>query len=127
MNIGFYVTASWAVPLLSAAAGRPDAHPSFLFTNSPLWDRPISAFFSLSMQKAAQYNLALSLKQILASKGVHVASVNIEGLINVDDPVLNPTAIADNLYKLYEQDQSDWQWEICLGNWDEFLKKMSGQ
>ncbi|KIX09089.1 uncharacterized protein Z518_00167 [Rhinocladiella mackenziei CBS 650.93] len=127
MNIGMYVAAMWAIPDLTAAAERPGSHPSFLFCNSGLWDHPIADFFSLSMQKASQYNLASSLNQILGPSGVHVAGVNIAGIIRDDDPVVNARNIANSIYELYEQDKAHWQFEIKVGDWDEFLQSMSNQ
>jgi len=127
MTLGLWVAASWALPHLTAAAGKSDTHPSLLFTNSGLWDRPIADFASLSLQKAAQYNMLLSYKQQVEPKGVHVAGVNIGGLVSDEDPVLNPNNIAQKLFELYRQDKSNWQWEVKVGDWDEFLKKMGAQ
>ncbi|EXJ69992.1 uncharacterized protein A1O5_07065 [Cladophialophora psammophila CBS 110553] len=127
MNIGLFVAASWALPHLTAAAERPGTHPSFLFTNSGLWDRPLADLASLSMQKAAQYNLMLSLKQMVEAKGVHVAGVNIGGLVRDEDPVINANNIARALFDLSQEDKPDWQWEVKVGDWDEFLKQMAGQ
>ncbi|KIW29266.1 uncharacterized protein PV07_05091 [Cladophialophora immunda] len=125
MNLGLFVAASWALPHLTAAAEQPGTHPSFLFTNSGLWDRPLANFASLSMQKAAQYNLMLSLKQMVEARGVHVAGVNIGGLVREEDPVINPNNIARALFDLSQEDKPNWQWEVKVGDWDEFLKQMS--
>ena len=127
MTLGLWVAASWAIPHLTAAAEQQGAHPSLLFTNSGLWDRPIADFASLSVQKAAQYNVMLSYHQQVASKGVHVGGVNIGGLVRDEDPVLNPSNIAQKLFDMSRQDKANWQWEVKLGDWDEFLKQMGGQ
>jgi hypothetical protein len=129
MTLGLWVAASWALPHLTAAAasGKPGSHPSFLFTNSGLWDRPLADFASLSLQKAAQYNLLLSLKQMAEPKGVHVGGVNIGGLVSDEDPVTNPSNIAQALFELYEQDRPNWQWESRVGDWGEFLKRIGIQ
>ena len=127
MNVGLYVAASWAVPHLTSIAKQPGTHPSFLFSNSGLWDHPIGDFFSLSMQKAAQHNLAGSLNQLLGPQGVHVASVNIGGILDDDNPVINAANSAQALVDLYEQDQKNWQWEIKIGNIEDLIRKMSGQ
>jgi hypothetical protein len=128
MTLGLWVAASWALPhLTAAAAGKPESHPSFLFTNSGLWDRPLADFASLSLQKAAQYNLLLSLKQMAEPKGVHVGGVNIGGLVSDEDPVTNPSNVAQALFELYEQDRPNWQWESKVGDWGEFLKKIGIQ
>ena len=127
MNIGLYVAASWAVPHLTAAANKPGARPSFLLSNSGIWDHPIADYFSLSMQKAAQTNLLGSLNQVVGPKGVHVASVNIGGILNDDDPVLNVKNCAQALVDLYGQDQANLQWEIKVGDIEDLIRKMSGQ
>ena len=127
MTLGLWVAASWALPHLTAAGGKSSSHPSLLFTNSGLWDRPIADFASLSIQKAAQYNMLLSYRQQVESQGVHVAGVNIGGLVSDEDPVLNPKNIAQALFELYQQAKPDWQWELKVGDWDEFLKKMGAQ
>jgi len=127
MTLGLWVAASWALPHLTAAAGKPGSHPSLLFTSSGLWDRPMADFASLSLQKAAQYNLLLSFKQQVEPRGVHVGGVNIGGLVSDEDPVKNSKNIAQALFELYQQDQPNWQWEIKVGDWDEFLKQIGAQ
>jgi hypothetical protein len=127
MTLGLWVAASWALPHLTAAGVKPGSKPSLLFTNSGLWDRPIADFASLSVQKAAQYNMLLSYKQQVEPKGVHVGGVNVGGIVSDDHPVLNPTNIAKSLWELYEQDKPNWQWEVRLGSWDEFLKMIGMQ
>ena len=127
MSLGLFVAASWALPHLTARASDKAAHPSFLFTFSPLWDRPLADLTSLSMQKATQYNLMLSLKQMVEPQGVHVGGVNVAGLVSDEEPALNAKNIAQKLFELYRQDQPDWQWEIIVGDWDAALRKMSGK
>ncbi|OCT45812.1 hypothetical protein CLCR_01754 [Cladophialophora carrionii] len=127
MTLGLWVAASWALPHLTTAAAKAGSHPSFLFTNSGLWDRPLADFASLSLQKAAQYNLLLSLRQMAEPKGVHVGGVNIGGLVIEEDAVMNPRNIAQALFELYQQDKPRWQWESKVGDWDEFLGKIGVQ
>jgi len=127
MTLGLWVVVIWALPHLTAVAGKSGSHPSLLFTNSGLWDRPIADFASLSLQKAAQYNMLLSYKQQAEPKGIHVGGVNIGGLVNDEDPMMNPRNIAQALFDLSQQDKPNWQWEAKVGDWDEFLKKMGGQ
>ncbi len=130
MNIGLYVAATWATPHLiaaAAAAERTGTHPCFLFSNSGLYDHPIADFFSLSMQKAAQLNFTGSLSQVLGPQGVHVASVNIGGIISESDPVINAGNIAASFGKLYEQKQPDWEFSVDVGDIRDLIKRMSGQ
>lgn len=127
MNVGLYVAATWAIPHLTAAAGRPGAHPSFFLSNGGLYEHPIAQYFALSMQKAAQFNFTGSLHQVLGPKGVHVASIAIASVIRDDDPVLNAKNIADRFWKLYEQDKENWEFNVKMGDIQDLLKFMEGQ
>lgn len=127
MNIGMYVAATWALPHLTSVAQQPNTHPSFLFGNSGIYEHPISDFFSLSMQKAAQTNFAGSLSQIAGPRGIHVASVNIGGIISDDDPEMNAKLIAGKVWELYSQDKDNWSFEVKVGDIRDLIKRMSGQ
>ncbi|KEF51485.1 uncharacterized protein A1O9_12402 [Exophiala aquamarina CBS 119918] len=127
MNIGMYVAATWALPHLNSVAQEPGTRPSFLFGNSGIYEYPISDFFSLSMQKAAQTNFAGSFSQIAGPKGIHVASVNIGGIISDGDPEMNAKLIASKLWELYSQDKDNWSFEVKVGDIRDLIKRMSGQ
>lgn len=127
MNIGMYVAATWALPHLTSIAQQPDRHASFLFGNSGIYEYPISDFFCLSMQKAAQTNFAGSLNQIAAPKGIHVGCVNIGGIVRDDDPEMNAKLIASKIWELYSQDKDHWTFEVQIGDIRDLIKKMSGQ
>lgn len=118
MTVGLYVAAAWAAPHLVAAAQRPDAHPSIFLSGGPIQDQPFADIFVLSIQKAAQFNFMGSLKQVVGSKGVHVASVNIGGAVRDDEPILNAKNIASQYWRLHEQDEVDWEWQVKLGGMD---------
>lgn len=126
MTLGLFVATSWALPHLTAIAaeGKPGSHPSFIFTNSGLWDHPIADLASLSMQKASQYNLLLSYKQMMEPQGVHVGGVNVSGTVSEEEPVRNPTNIAKAIFDLSQQDRPNWQWDVKVGDWDEFMRQM---
>ena len=124
MNIGLYVAATWAIPHLTALAKERGAHPSILFGGSGIMDHPIGDFFSLSLQKAAQYNLAGSLGQLVGPQGVHVASVTIGGILDDSDPDMNSELIASKLWELYRQEKHEWQFEIKVGDIMDLIKKM---
>lgn len=127
MSLGLYVAATWSMQHLTAKAGQPDAHPSFLYSNGGLYNHPLADYFSLAMQKASQFSFMGSLNQVLAPQGVHVGGVDIQGLVDDKQPVLNARNIAENFWKLYEQDEKAWQFNIEMGNWDEFIRQMMGQ
>ncbi|KIV87125.1 hypothetical protein PV11_02693 [Exophiala sideris] len=127
MNIGLYTAATWAIPHLTAAAGRPGAHPSFFLSNGAIYEQPIAGFFALSMQKAAQFNFTSSLRQILGPKGVHVAVITIAAIIRDDHPVLNPKNIAAQYWNLYEQNEDSWEFNVPMGDIQELHDILRGQ
>ncbi|KIW18222.1 hypothetical protein PV08_02510 [Exophiala spinifera] len=127
MSLGLYVAATWSMQHLIAKAGRPDAHPSFLYTIGGLYNHPLADYFSLAMQKAAQFSFMGSLNQVLAPQGVHVGGVDVQGLVDDKQPVLNARNIAQSFWKLYGQDEKTWEFNIEMGNWDEFIRQMTGE
>lgn len=115
MNIGLYVTAAWALPLLESNA-QSKSHPCFFITGGQIWDHPFPAYFSLSMQKAAQVNFAGSLSQVAGPKGIHVATVSVGGVVKDEDPVLNAKNIASKFWELYLQDRDGWSDMLNVGD-----------
>ena len=126
MNIGQYVAASWALPLLEDVAKQPGTHPSFLLNSSGISYAPVGQLFSLSMQKAAQNNFLGSLAQMAGPKGVHVARIDINGIVSDAEPVLNAKNIAGQLWDLYSQGQKDWVDKVDCGTVEEFFKNLQG-
>jgi hypothetical protein len=59
--------------------------------------------FSLSMAKAAQRNLVLSLHESYLQ--VHIALLNVCGAVSKEDKNLNPGAIAEKFWELYSQEE----------------------
>lgn len=110
MTIGLYVTAVWALPLLeSVKQSKTDSRPSFFMTGGGIWEQPIPEVFALSVQKAAQVNLARTFEQIAGPKGVHVATVSVNGPVQDSDPVLNAKNIASKFWDLYLQESGNWE------------------
>jgi len=75
--------------------------------------------------KAAQRSLAQSMAKSLGPRGIHVAYVIVDGVIDMpvtrgflrdkpDDFFLKPDAIADTVYHLVHQDRSAWTFELDL-------------
>ncbi len=73
--------------------------------------------------KAAQRSLAQSMAKALGPRGVHVAYVIVDGVIDMpvtrgflrdrpDDFFLKPDAIADTIYQVAHQDRSAWTFEL---------------
>jgi short-subunit dehydrogenase len=122
-NVGIYVAATWALPLLAEVAKQP-SHPAFFLSGSGIGYQPFSPFFSLSMQKAAQDNFLLSVDQIAAPQGIHIARIDINGIVSPDDPVTTPDACAQEHWNLYQQEKGGWKHAVELGTMGSFSKAM---
>ncbi|MEM6843996.1 MAG: SDR family NAD(P)-dependent oxidoreductase [Bacteroidota bacterium] len=75
------------------------------FTGGGLAIQPDSRYGSLGIGKAGLRNAAHSLHQELRAKGIHVATVTIQGFIQEEDKKYNPVAIAEQFWQLYEQQE----------------------
>lgn len=62
---------------------------------------PYPDFGSLSIGKAAIRNLAGSLNQALATKGVFVGTVTVQGIVSPEAEIHNPENIAKHFWELY--------------------------
>ena len=78
------------------------------------------------MQKAAQRNFLDALSTVTGPVGVHVARSEINGIVADEEPEMNAKNIAEGLYRLSQQEKSDWQSTVSLGVVEEFIQKMSG-
>ena len=111
VTLALYAVSNWAMLGLVALAESKSSSvkPSLLATSGGLHDYPLPAFFSLSLAKAAQINLLESLRLIYGSQGVHVASVDVQGIVKseAEDAVLSPVNIAKSMYEVYEQGKGE--------------------
>jgi NAD(P)-dependent dehydrogenase (short-subunit alcohol dehydrogenase family) len=84
-----------------------------------------AGFAAFASAKAAQRVLAESMARSVGPRGVHVAYVVIDGVIDMpttraffkdksDDFFLRPSAIADTYFYLAHQDRSAWTFEVDL-------------
>jgi NAD(P)-dependent dehydrogenase (short-subunit alcohol dehydrogenase family) len=82
-----------------------------------------ATFAAFAPAKAAQRSLAQSMARTLGPKGVHVAYVVVDGVIDMpttraflpdrpDDFFLRPAAIADTVLAITQQDRSAWTFEL---------------
>jgi len=120
---------TWRVGALGAfhvgqAAARamvPKAKGTIIFTGATAALRGGAEFAAFAMSKFAARALAQSMARELGPKGIHVAHVNIDGGIGVDDGAtkLSPDAIADVYWSLHVQDRSAWSQELDLRPWVE--------
>jgi len=97
-NIALYIVAQWAIPRPQAlSASSAAAKPSLLVTNSLLYADPIPQLFSLSLVKAAQCSLVMSLAKTFNSSGILVM---VGGAVAPENKNLNPRNIADQTWEL---------------------------
>jgi len=101
------------------AAGRG----AILVTGATASLRGGAGFAAFASAKAAQRVLAQSMARSLGPKGIHVAYVVVDGVIDMpatrgffkdkpDDFFLRPDAIADTFFHLAGQDRSAWSSEV---------------
>ena len=94
-------------------------HGSLIVTGNTSALRGRARFAGFAPTKAAQRILAESMARDLGPKGVHVAYLVIDAVIDVpwarklhsdkpDDFFINPDAIADEVFHLANQDRSAW-------------------
>lgn len=108
VNVAGVLTAVQEVlPAMKANKGG-----TILVTGGHLGIEPHKEFASLSIGKGALINLVKTLAAELTPKNIHVASVIICGLIKPEDEKYNPSAIAENYWKLYTQKKEDFEVEI---------------
>ncbi len=122
--LGGFLTAKQALPVLSE---QGDGSLMFTGASASLRGRPLFAHFAAS--KAALRSLAQALAREFGPKGVHVAHVVIDGVINGDnvrgrfgqyldqlgpDGSLDPAAIAEAFWSIHCQPRSAWTHELDL-------------
>ena len=124
---------SWRVAVLGAFLCAREAVPDMIergagaivFTGATSSIRGRGGGVAFSSAKFAVRGLAQSLAVELWPKGIHVAHVIIDGVIDTPDvrrtykpsakePLLKPEAIADSYWNLTQQERSAWSLEIDL-------------
>jgi NAD(P)-dependent dehydrogenase (short-subunit alcohol dehydrogenase family) len=119
-TLGLFLTARAVLPDM-VAAGKG----AILVTGATAAWRGGAAFAAFASAKAAQRVLAQSMARSLGPRGVHVAYVVIDGVIDMprtraffkDKPdtfFLRPDAIADTFFYVAGQDRSAWTFEVDL-------------
>jgi len=92
--------------------------------NTAAW-RGVASFAGFAPSKAAQRILAQSMARSLGPRGIHVAYVVVDAVIDVpwtrqafatkpDDFFARPDAIADTVFHVAHQDRSAWTFEVDL-------------
>ena len=126
---GAFLVAQQAIPRLVNNNGG-----SLIFTGATASLRSKPPFTAFASAKSAERSLAQGLAKEFGSKGVHVANVIIDGIIDGDkvnlrfpefaaskgeDGKLNIAHIADNFLMLHNQKRSTWSFELDLRPWSE--------
>ncbi len=76
---------------------------TLLFTGGGLALDPHANYGSLSIGKAAMLNLVKQLGKELAYAKIKVGTVVVKGYVQANDPVYNPTMIADEFWKIHQE------------------------
>lgn len=98
---------------------------TILLTGATASTRGSAKFAALAVGKFGLRALAQSLAREFSPKGIHVAHIMIDGLINTNrvremfperDPktMLSPESIAENYWQLYQQQPTTWTLELDL-------------
>ncbi|GAC1494500.1 MAG: SDR family oxidoreductase [Chamaesiphon sp.] len=119
--------------LVGQAAARlmtQQGHGTILFTGASASLRGSAGFANLAVGKFGLRAVAQSMAREVASQGVHVAHIIIDGQIESEryshlalsrgpDALLAPDAIAESYYQLHLQHRSAWTQELDLRPWVE--------
>src|SRR5438445_12559928 len=112
------------VDMLECSAG------AIIFTGATSSVRGRGGAVAFSSAKFAVRGLAQSLAVELWPRGIHVAHIIIDGIIDTpkvrrtykpsaNEPLLKPEAIADSYWNLIQQDRSAWSLEVDLRPYNE--------
>jgi NAD(P)-dependent dehydrogenase (short-subunit alcohol dehydrogenase family) len=126
--IGAFLTGKHAARRMLDADQIDGKRGTILFTGASAGVKGFPKSAPFAMGKFAQRGLAESMARELHPKGIHVAWINIDGMILIpgrsepdDSPgsMLRPEAIAQTYRHLIEQDRSAWSNEIAVRPWVE--------
>jgi NAD(P)-dependent dehydrogenase (short-subunit alcohol dehydrogenase family) len=121
---GFLCAKEAASDMLNKGAG------AMIFTGATSSVRGRGGALAFSSAKFGVRGLAESLARELWPKGIHVAHVVIDGVIDTpevraqyslvpNDPLLSPDAIAESYWRLVQQDRSAWTLELDVRPFNE--------
>lgn len=113
---------------------EPRGRGTILFTGATASLRGAAGFSTFASAKAGLRNVAQSMARELGPKGIHVAHVVVDGMIDTKwgrenfpqvfkdpsaDNVLKPEDIAENYWTLHCQPRNAWTFELDLRPWSE--------
>ncbi len=112
----------------------PRGHGTIIFTGATASLRGSSQFAAFAAAKGGVRLVAQSMARELGPKGIHVASVIIDGMIDSprvrerfpervahlpEDGMLKPADIAEVYFQIHQQPRSAWAFEVDLRPWAE--------
>lgn len=112
----------------------PRGHGTIIFTGATASLRGSSQFAAFAAAKGGVRLVAQSMARELGPKGIHVASVIIDGMIDSprvrerfpervahlpEDGMLKPEDIAEVYFQIHQQPRSAWAFEVDLRPWAE--------
>ncbi|KAF5491022.1 hypothetical protein CGCF413_v010917 [Colletotrichum fructicola] len=110
-----YAVAQRYIPhLIELAKSSPESTPALIITSSVLPYNPHPAFFALSLVKAAQRNLAQTLRMSYESEGVHIGLINVGGQVFPDHETWNPPNIAEKAWEWFSQIKENPSFEVKI-------------
>ncbi|KAF0327908.1 hypothetical protein GQ607_004739 [Colletotrichum asianum] len=110
-----YAVAQRYIPhLIELAKSSPESTPALIITSSVLPYSPHPAFFALSLVKAAQRNLAQTLRMSYKSEGVHIGLINVGGQVFPDHETWNPPNIAEKAWEWFSQIKENPSFEVKI-------------
>ncbi|KAK7204407.1 oxidoreductase [Myxozyma melibiosi] len=127
---GAVLYAQQALPLLLAHANSsPELSPTLLFTGATASYKSNAQMSPFSSAKFGLRALVQSLAHEFAPQRVHVATVNIDAVVDLpkvsgylneqEDMKLKPEDVAETYWGLHAQRKSAWTWEVDVRPWTE--------
>ncbi|KAK9450511.1 uncharacterized protein V1518DRAFT_414032 [Limtongia smithiae] len=125
--MGAVLFSQQVLPLLIAAAPGAQLSPSLIFTGATASYKANAQMSVFTTGKWALRSLAQSLAREFAPEGVHVATVNIDGIVDMPktkgylnefpDQKISPGDVAETYWDLHAQRRSAWTWEVDVRPW----------
>ena len=116
-TVGLYTTAKWAYPLLIANMKFKSSNykPTFLVTGGGVYKNPQPTSFSLSLNKASQFNLAMALAKTYEGEGVRTGVMVANKIVTEEEKYHNPKHIASLFWDMYAKEEGKWERVFDMG------------
>ncbi|KAK9485645.1 hypothetical protein V1527DRAFT_129213 [Lipomyces starkeyi] len=134
-GFGGAVFAKAVLPLLLDSVGKVTwesgerVNPTLLYTGATASFKANPGMSAFAMGKWSLRALSQSLAREFGPQGVHVATVNIDAVVDlersksiladVEDGKLKPAEVAETYWDLHRQGRSSWTWEVDVRPWVE--------